>query len=141
MIAYSNGDLLNVIREAVLEHAEIEKTFSDLCRGIQCLATDATEWQQLLEFIWTKSTRMRGQAFAWSMKGQVGKTLDVVEESATQIQVAAKACSSRAAANAIKNLYGQVESTIFQMPDDDEIENDIRSNEQNETEDSDSNLE
>eukprot|EP00978_Attheya_sp_CCMP212_P018574 scaffold51003_cov24-Attheya_sp.AAC.1 len=86
MIAYSNDDLLNVIREAVLEHAEIEKTFSDLCRGIQCLATDMTERRQLLEFILTKFTRLRGQAFARSMKGQVGKTLDVVEKSATRVQ-------------------------------------------------------
>ena len=100
-----------------------------------------SERRQLLEFILTKFTRMRGQAFAQPMKGQVGKTLDVVEQSATWIQVAAKAPSSCAAANAIKNLYSQVESTIAQMPDDDEIENDIRSNEQNETEDSDSNLE
>jgi hypothetical protein len=122
MIAYSNGDLLIVIKEALLEHSAMNEEFADLCFGIQGLAGDATECRHLLDYILTKFTRMRGQAFAKSMKGQIGKSLDVIDKSATRIKVAAKAAASRTAAEAVKKLYASTESAIVQLPDDNEIE-------------------
>jgi hypothetical protein len=116
MMAYSAGNLLESIREAIVGNELMRTKFFELSGGDDDFGESISS--ELMDYVLIKFKHMRGRWFVKLMNGQVGGTYDAVDKASTRSGVAAKGRASKVAAaktdnEEIENMYARVEEGVL----------------------------